>query len=970
MTTNAADDRHFEHYEILTQPNGSLCELGRGTMGVTFKARDTRLHCLVALKVISTALLAKHPTAKERFLREARAAAQLRHPNVASVFHLGERADGQCFYAMEFIEGETLAARVARRGPLPVPLALEIVAQVTRALIAASQQGLIHRDLKPANLMFVTGEGSGCDPGSGSGSSSAGSDSSGEEILVKVIDFGLAKAVTGGGDLTAFGNFLGTPHYASPEQFAGAGSGEPLDTRSDIFSLGVTFWFLLTGSLPFPGRSLDEIHLQQHRGELPVAQLNVARVPAGVVVLLESMLAVDPVDRPQTPYALAEALRRCRGTLTAITARDTQTATLPPTELLRERRRQKRRRRRQRYVFGAAALVLGLLLVAGFLKVTKREKLRRSRANAAPTATLPPAVSDKSIAVLPFENLSAEAENAFFADGIQDDLLTSLARIAELKVISRTSVLPYRTGAAGLASSSGGQQRPSLPEIGRALGVAHILEGSVRRAGRRVRVTVQLVDARSDRQEWAETFDRDLTDVLSLQSELAREIATTLRATLSPQEKAGLERKPTENSDAYVLFLRAREFQTRFVDRPISALELWKTAEHLYEQAITLDPTFAVAHARLSETRSKIYWWYEPTAERKAQARAAVDEALRLQPDLGEGHLALGLWLYWAERDYDHALEEFTRARQLLPNESDVTRYTAAMCRRRGLWKEAIAEYKQAGILNPRDPAILWALGSTYEALHDYPAAAAAFDRGLALGPDSVGLKLSRTVLDFEWKGDLAAMRAVLASFPAGADPGGAVTLARVEAALLARDFDAAESALATSTLATFPVEFGAPQTKSYLLGQVAFLRGDKARAQALLEAARPTFEAALRESSQDAFRVVDLGGLYAALGWREAALNEAQHARELMPESKDAIDGAGVTARAARIYARLHDAGRAVPLLEHLLTVPVFERGITLNDLRLHPEWDPLRDDPRFQKLLAGAAATAQPLLPLEEAK
>ncbi len=959
-------DRRFEHYEILTRPDGSLFELGRGTMGVTYKARDSRLHCFVALKVISAALLAKHPTARERFLREARAAAQLRHPNVASVFHLGERADGQCFYAMEFIEGETLSERVARRGPLPVGLALEIIAQVTRALIAASQQGLVHRDLKPANLMFVTGESGGCDPSLGG---TAGEDSAtGDEVLVKVIDFGLAKAVTGGTELTAFGNFLGTPHFASPEQFSGAGSGEPLDTRSDMFSLGVTLWFLLSGSLPFPGRSLGEIHSQQHRGELPFAQLKATRVPVSVTVLLESMLAVNPADRPQTPYALAEALRRCRGSLDAFLAGDTQTvAAAPVTALLRENRRRRREQRRNLALLGVgAALAVALLLVAGWFGLLQRSGPPEVSPDVDPALSAEP-ISDKSLAVLPFENLSDDKENAFFADGIQDDLLTSLARISELRVISRTSVLAYRRGQQQHPpDGSGGASfapRPGLREIGRALGVAHILEGSVRRAGRRVRVSVQLVDARADRQLWAETFDRDLTDVLSLQSELAREIATTLRATLSPQEKAGLERPPTASSDAYVLFLKAREFQTRFVDRPLSGRDLWHNAERLYEQAITLDPTFAVAYARLSETRSKIYWWYEPTAERKAKARAAVDEALRLQPDLGEGHLALGLWLYWAERDYDQALEEFTRARRLLPNESDVTRYTAAMARRRGHWREAIAEYQRANALSPRDPAILWALASTHEALRDYPAAAHCFDRALALGPDSVGLKLGRAFLEFEWKGRIEPLTEVLASFPAGMDPGGVVTLARVEAALLARDFDAAERALAASPLETFPVEFGAPQPKSFLLGRVALLRGDVARARALFEQARPTYEAAVRKTPLDPFRIADLGGLYAGLGWKEAAEREATRALGLMPASIDAIDSAGVMARAARIHARLRDADGALPLLARLLVVPAFERGVTVHDLRLHPEWDPLRDDPRFQKLIADGLDAPLPL-------
>lgn len=304
----------LEHFAILRRADGTDWELGRGAMGVTYKALDTRLHCHVALKRINADLLARSPNVRERFLREARAAARLRHPNVASVFHLGESPAGDAFYAMEFIEGETLDARVRRRGPLPVDLAIEVGIEVARALIAAGQHRLVHRDLKPANLMLVAGMEEAFLGAAPTGRSvivstlTSHTDAGG--ALVKVIDFGLAKAASDAGPTSRRGAFLGTPQFASPEQFAGA-DGE-IDVRSDIFSLGATLWFALTGKLAFPGRTGSAMRDDPLSAALPTGQLDAAGVPTPVAKLLSSMLAADPADRPQTPFELLEALRQCR----------------------------------------------------------------------------------------------------------------------------------------------------------------------------------------------------------------------------------------------------------------------------------------------------------------------------------------------------------------------------------------------------------------------------------------------------------------------------------------------------------------------------------------------------------------------------------------------------------------------------------------------------------------------------------
>ncbi|MDQ6655947.1 MAG: protein kinase, partial [Verrucomicrobiota bacterium] len=575
--------RFYQHYEIETRADGSLHKLGRGAMGITYKALDVNLHLPVALKVINARFSAQ-PDARARFLREARAAARLRHPNVASVFHYGTLERGaeegggeECFYAMEFVEGETLEARVRRDGPLPTPLALQITLQITQALAAAEKRGLIHRDLKPSNIMLAA---------------EAASEGAG---WVKVIDFGLAKAIASdereptGDTFATRGGFVGTPQFASPEQID---NGE-LDVRSDIYSLGVTLWFALTGDLPFAGGSLAETRDRQLHRPLPVENLKEAGVPAPVIALLSSMLAPDPAQRPASSNELRESIARCLETL------------------------QPRRRMRQ-WILAAAALVAALAI--GYLLA------RRGETSAA----------EKSVAVLPLANLSEERENAFFAEGIQDDVLTSLAKIKELKVISRSSVLQYQAGTAR-----------DLSAIGRELGVSHVVEGSVRRAGDRVLVNVQLVDTRTHRQVWAERYDRTLYDALTLQGELATEIASALQATLDPEEKTRVQTKPTSLPEAYVLYLRARSFELR----PTYLLEDFQTAETLYTQALALDPQFALAHARLSSTLAYIYRNSSPTEELKNRAHAEADEALRLQPQLGEGHLARALCFYRIERD-------------------------------------------------------------------------------------------------------------------------------------------------------------------------------------------------------------------------------------------------------------------------------------------------------------------------------
>src|SRR5712671_1419377 len=438
----------YDHFEVEVGADGFAVELGAGAMAITYRARDTVLNSAVALKVIDRKV-AQMPGVRSRFLREARAAAQIRHPSVAHVSHYGEQ-DGECFYVMELIEGETLEAKVRREGPMPLSLALEVIEQSARALAAAEACGVVHRDIKPSNIMLE-------------------SDPSGAPI-VKVIDYGVAKVLAPeaerGAEQTQTG-FIGTPAFASPEQFAHSGETR-LDTRSDIYSLGVTFWYLLSGRVPFVGRTLEEIRERQAES-LPIDQLKGLDVPARIFALLKSMLAPDPKDRPQSARELLSAVHRCS------------------TKFSTEAR--SRRRRSTLAMVGAMLLIPAIALGAWLFQRGKSS-----------------AEVDRSIAVLPFENLSGDKENAYLAEGIQDEILTRLSKVGGLKVISRNSTQDYKN------------KPENLREIAKQLGVAYVLEGSVQKSAGTVRVNVHLIKAVDNSPVWSDTIDRPLTDILSLES--------------------------------------------------------------------------------------------------------------------------------------------------------------------------------------------------------------------------------------------------------------------------------------------------------------------------------------------------------------------------------------------------------------------------------------------------------------------
>ena len=491
---------------------------------------------------------------------------------------------------------------------------------------------------------------------------------------------------------------------------------------------------------------------------------------------------------------------------------------------------------------------------------------------------------DKSIAVLPFENLSDEKENAYFADGIQDDVLTNLSKIGDLKVISRTSVMPYR----GKASN--------VREIGKALGVGAVLEGSVRRIGNRVRVNVQLINAGTDEHMWAEDYDRDLTDVFAIQTDLAQQIARELQAKLSPMEMAQIESRPTENSEAYLAFMQGNELCHR-PDRFRSDTE---KAQQLFEKATKLDPNFAAAFAGLAWVHDWSYHTFDPTPARKEKARAAALEAVRLQPNLPEARLAMGFYYYYCERDYQGALNEFAIAKLSLSNSPDVYLAIGAIERRQGKWKESTANLERAVSLSPKDAWVLQNLADNYYANRNFEAADKIFDRAIEAAPKSLGPRAEKSKLAVDWKGDLSVMEKDLAQMEPGVDPDGEVTFARVYLLMLQRKFPEALALLKQSPQDVSHYE----RPKEFFEGAIYTYLSDKKNALAAFDRARSIAEKASRESPDDPSRHVTLGLILAGLGEKEAAIAEGKRAVELLPESQDALEGPKMNVALAQIYA------------------------------------------------------------------
>jgi TolB-like protein/Tfp pilus assembly protein PilF len=565
------------------------------------------------------------------------------------------------------------------------------------------------------------------------------------------------------------------------------------------------------------------------------------------------------------------------------------------------------------------------------------------RYTAAPGENAARDASAKSIAVLPFENLSDDKQNTYFADGVQDQILTNLAKVSELRVISHTSVREYKSG-----------MPRNLREIGQQLGVTHILEGSVQRAGDRLRIAAQLIDARTDAQIWAETYDRTAADLFAIQSELAESIVSQLQAKLSPKQKAEIEERPTQDLVAFELYLRAKQIVDSYlIAEDVRAAVL--SALQSLDQAIKRDPDFVSAYCYIARANGLLYFFdLEPTPDRILLAEAAVKAALRLRPDSAEAHFALADSLFRCHRDYDSALRELAVARPGLPNNTAFFILSGYINRRRNNWAQAERDFSNAFALDPRNPNAYNLLADTYNLQRRHVLAAQTYERVLAAGERTPIVFFRWASSLFNGTGNSKELREVLAKSP-DMDIGGGQTPVRVLLALIDGNFAEAERVLATSPREDFQdIDYSFYFPKAWFEATIARAKGDSVRAIAPFSTARKILEQRLVIKPEHARTIAVLAQVDAGLGQKELAIREAQHAVDLIPISKDVYDGALVLEGLCQVYTWSNEPDRAIELLQRLVAMPSY---VNYSRLKLHPMWNPLRGDPRFEAIVASLA-------------
>src|SRR6266496_3072113 len=873
-----------------------LEEIGRGGQGVVYRARQKSLNRTVALKVIGLGYWATEAHLK-RFRREAESAASLEHPCIVPIHEVGER-DGSCYFSMKFIEGGQLDEEV-RREPMPVRRAVELIVKVARTVHYAHEHHILHRDIKPGNILL---------------------DRQGEPHLT---DFGLARLVETESTVTRTMEVLGTPSYMAPEQ--AVGNNAAISSVTDVYGLGAVLYQLLTGQPPFAGGTTYETIKLLLDIEPRQPRLLNPKIDRDLSTICLKCLEKDSQRRYPSALALTEDLEHwlkhepIRARRTGIFTRGRKWVRRNPT---------------------SAVLVVALSVAIGAM-IWKTEFVQR-----------PPTTG---IAVLPFENLGDDKENALFADGMQDELLSNLAKIADLKVISRTSVMQYKSGV-----------RRSLKEIAQQLGVSHVVEGNVRRAGNQVRVSVQLIDARNDTHLWAEHYERDVADVFAIQTEIAQQIANQVQAKLSAAEKAAMAERPTADPVAYALYIQAKAIADEW-DWEGADKSLNRKVE-LLEKATQRDPNFALAYCELAKTKGDLYMGMisDPTKDLEL-AKKAAEAAVRVRPDLGETHLALARYYFNASfsatgapintANFDRAREELTIARRNLPNNSEALFIAARIDRHQNL-DSALANFQKANDLDPRNTEFAFWLGETYFEMRRYyeweqlikKCAASGTFKGPWIQNWVAKIKLAQ--------GDPVAAQSLLEQVPLDFSPIALIWQTRLKAALYLRDYDAVNRVIAATPAKFADDTFLGQPPESWEDGQIALARGDKQKALAVFAAARNKWDATWGDKPKDADYFARVAILDAGLGRKEDAIREAIRAVDLMPIAKSSLFHPRAVTNLALVYAWTGERDRALEQLEIVATIPA---GPTYGDLRFNPCWDSLRGNKRFDKIVAAAKAASR---------
>ena len=872
--------------------------LGRGGMGIVWLARDEELERDVALKFLPD-LMIHDRSMFDELRRETKRCLELTHPHIVRIhdFLHDERAGG---ISMEYIDGETLSnlrAEKEQRVFEPDEIT-NWISQLCDALdYAHTRANVIHCDLKPANLM-VNQRGD-----------------------LKITDFGIARTLTDSvSRLTLEQGRSGTLIYMSPQQL----NGERCTHLDDIYSLGASIYELLTSKPPFYSGNIDRQicervapSITERRKELDIEPALVPQLWEDVVA---ACLAKDPSRRPQSAAEVAQRL--------GLTPSQTRTRVTSG----------KRLNRKTLLIGGIAAL--SVLALAGlYFGLLNRQ--------AKPVSQAAVVIPEKSIAVLPFENRSEEKANAYFAEGIQDEILTRLSKIADLKVISRTSTQHYKSAP------------ENLSEIARQLGVAHILEGSVQKSGDAVRVNVQLIKAASDSHLWADTFDRKLIDIFSVESEVAKAIADQLRAKLTGREEQEIAAKPTDNPEAYDAYLRGLAYTLKTFPTRANALG----AQKYFKEAVRLDPKFALSWALLSyvDARGYITQSLQPMPALCEEARQAAETALTLQPNLGEAILAKGSYYYSCLKDYDTAVRYFQQARQFLPNSSRIPESLAYVARRRGQWERSEAYFNEAERLDPRNVNLLTQHATTDISLRRFPEALRKLDEVLNITPDDLDTLVQKAAVA-QAEGDLPRASTILAPLHFAADTQTEDWETQVYQAILERRPAEIISRLKEVLAKPDPALGFYNGELRFWLGWAQEVGGDHAAAQETWRQARNELEPFLKEQPDNYGLIGDLALTNMGLGDKAAALALSERAMAANPIEKDALTGPVPIEVLARVAAQTGEPDRAIATLQKLLSIPSsggLGLGVPLTPalLQLDPMFDPLRNDPRFQKLVASPA-------------
>ncbi len=871
-------------------------ELGQGAVGIVYLAHDTKLDRQVAIKSLP-AELAENTTVRTRFAREARVLASLNHPNIATIYDELQEAEGIGYLVLEYVPGQTLAERIADQKLKPQE-ALSIAQRIAEAVAAAHEHDVVHRDLKPGNIK-ITPEG-----------------------RIKVLDFGLAKALGGEvvdqqSTITEQGRVIGTPAYMSPEQARGLEA----DERCDIWSFGCVLYEMLTGKVPFEGETVSDtlasiLDREPDWNALPQA------TPANIRVLLRRCLEKDSRRRL---HDIADAAIEINETLNL-------PATVPPvtTPSISFTPYVDVKARSQRIaIVMAATIIIVLSAITVWFILEQRTGLDSEAIR---------------LVVLPFENLGTE-EDEYFADGMTDEITTRLAGIHGLGVISRQSAIQYKNKGIGPL------------QIAKELHVDYILEGTVQcerpsDPNSQVRIWCQLIRASDDTLVWSDVYDNDMREIFHLYSDVAEKMAQELDITLLEPERRALASKPTENTEAWDYYLRGNDYRQRSMLK--SDCEF---AIEMYAKAVGLDSKFALAHAQLSRCHAMMYWqYYDHTLERLEKAKNAVDIALQLEPDLPETHLALGHYYYHCKSDWDQALHEFAIARKSLPNDSDLLSYIGYVQRRQGKFQEALANIKSASELaselNPRSNNITIGLGETFIYMRKYTEAMSCFEKIISLTPDETRAHGYKASLYLLREGSTKKARAVVnkaLESVVGLPEKSPIFNDLINLDVYDGNYQDALRRVSLKSEDFDNQDFFIPVAMQYA-SIYGYMKNDLAKK--YYDEGLKIIEAKIRQDPNDARLHSARGIAYAGLGRKQEAIREGKLAVDLLPVSKDAMRGICRVGDLARIYVMVGEFDLAINQIESLLSIPG-ELSISL--LRLDPAWAPLRDHPRFEKLLKG---------------